>query len=72
MLALAISWLLIGAVFFAGACAEILPNHRRRRSDLWQMPAGAMLFLLLGPTVCATWQLGTWKNERRAKEQPHE
>ncbi len=70
MLALLISWLLIGAVFFAGACAEILPKHRRRRSDLWQMPAGALLFILMGPTICLTWQLGTWRNERR--EQPHD
>ena len=72
MLALAISWLLIGAVFFAGASAEILPNHRLRRSHLWQMPAGALLFLVLGPAICITWQLGTWRNERRKKEQPHE
>lgn len=72
MAALAISWFLIGAVFFVGASAEILPNHRSRRSDLWQMPAVALFFIVLGPAICVTWQLGTWRNERRNQEQPHD
>lgn len=63
MLALLISWLLIGLWFAVAVFAEIIPGRRWRRGDLWQVPVGALIIILLGSAICAVWQYNQWRRQ---------
>lgn len=66
MIAIAISWALIGAITCAGMFAEFhfIDERRRHAQDYWQVPACLLGMMVAWPAAYAVWWVKVGKGGR--------